>query len=384
MSTTPTAPPTDTAADPAAIYAARLHRAQAALHAHGLDYLFVGPSADLFYLTGLDVHQGDRMVLLVVHQEGPANLVMPRFEAEAVTNLPAQIHLAPWDEQDNPVTLVTRLMQVPGGANECTVAVSDKLLAGFLLRLQAALPRAAFTNALKVLPPLRLIKDEAEIAGLREAGARADAAFEQFRRLTYVGRTERVLAREIADTLRDHGITADWGPIVGSGPNGAFPHHGYSDRVIEAGDLIVLDFGGHHRGYQADCTRTVAAGRLPEAEAQQVYELVRQGQEAAFQAAKPGITAEALDAVTRDLFTAAGYGQYFSHRLGHGIGLDNKEQPYIVAGNTQVLGPGMAFTLEPGLYLPGRFGVRIEDVVVLHKDGAERMNNTSRELIVVD
>ncbi len=384
MSTTPAAPPTGTAADPTAVYATRLHRAQAALHAHGLDYLFVGPSADLFYLTGLDIHQGDRMVLLVVHQEGPPYLVMPRFEAEAVTNLPPQIHLAPWAEQDNPAMLVTKLMQVPGGGNECTIAVSDKLLAGFLLRLQATLPRAAFTNALKVLPPLRLIKDEAAVAGLRAAGAQADAAFEQFRRLAYVGRTERVLAREIAGILRDHEVEVDWGPIVGSGPNGAFPHHGYSDRVIAAGDLIVLDFGGRYRGYQADSTRTVAAGRLPEDEAQRVYELVRQGQEAAFQAAQPGLTGEALDAVTRNLFTAAGYGPYFSHRLGHGIGLDNKEQPYIVAGNKQVLEPGMAFTIEPGLYLPGRFGVRIEDVVVLHIDGAERMNNTARELIVVD
>jgi Xaa-Pro aminopeptidase len=375
----PEAPP-----DPTAVYAARLHRAQAALHAHGLDYLFVGPSADLFYLTGLDVHQGDRMVLLMVHQEGPAHLVMPRFEADAVQNLPAQIHLEPWGEQDDPAALVKRLTQVPGGADECTVAVGDKLLAGFLLRLQAALPRAAFTNALKVLPPLRLYKDATEVAGLREAGARADAAFAEFRRRPYTGRTERALAREIADALRDHGVVPEWGPIVGSGPNGAFPHHGYSDRVIEAGDLIVLDFGGHHRGYQADCTRTVAAGRLPDEEAQRVYELVRQGQEAAFQAARPGLTAEALDAVTRDLFTAAGYGQYFSHRLGHGIGLDNKEQPFIVGGNKQVLEPGMAFTIEPGLYLPGRFGVRIEDVVVLHADGAERMNNTSRELIVVD
>jgi Xaa-Pro aminopeptidase len=377
-------PPPEAPADPTAVYAARLQRAQAALHAHGLDYLFVGPSADLFYLTGLDVHQGDRMVLLMVHQEGPAHLIMPRFEADAVQHLPPQIHLEPWDEQDDPAALVKRLTGVPGGADECTVAVGDKLLAGFLLRIQAALPRAAFTNALRVLPPLRLYKDEAEVAGLREAGARADAAYEAFRRLRYTGRTERQLAREISDTLRDHDLEVEWGPIVGSGPNGAHPHHGYSDRVIAAGDLIVLDFGGRYRGYQADCTRTVAAGRLPEDEARRVYELVRQGQEAAFQAARPGLTAAALDAVTRDLFTAAGYGQYFSHRLGHGIGLDNKEQPYIVAGNKQVLEPGMAFTIEPGLYLPGRFGVRIEDVVVLHAEGAERMNNTSRELIVVE
>jgi Xaa-Pro aminopeptidase len=377
-------PPPEAPADPTAVYAARLQRAQAALHAHGLDYLFVGPSADLFYLTGLDVHQGDRMVLLMVHQEGPAHLIMPRFEADAVQHLPPQIHLEPWDEQDDPAALVKRLTGVPGGADECTVAVGDKLLAGFLLRIQAALPRAAFTNALRVLPPLRLYKDEAEVAGLREAGARADAAYEAFRRLRYTGRTERQLAREISDALRDHDLEVEWGPIVGSGPNGAHPHHGYSDRVIAAGDLIVLDFGGRYRGYQADCTRTVAAGRLPEDEARRVYELVRQGQEAAFQAARPGLTAAALDAVTRDLFTAAGYGQYFSHRLGHGIGLDNKEQPYIVAGNKQVLEPGMAFTIEPGLYLPGRFGVRIEDVVVLHAEGAERMNNTSRELIVVE
>jgi D-alanyl-D-alanine dipeptidase len=376
---------TGAVADPTAAYAARLRRVQAAMHAHGLDYLFVGPSADLLYLTGLDMHISERLTLLIVHQEGPAHLVLPNFEAAGVGALPMAIRLAPWEEHEDPVALVARLLQTPGGGGEgCTVAVSDRLAGGFLLRLQAALPRAAFTTAHLVLPALRLIKDSAEVALMREAGARADAAFAEFRQLPFTGHTERAMAIQIAEVLRRHELQVEWGPIVGSGPNGASPHHSASDRVIQAGDLIVLDFGGRYRGYNADMTRTVAAGRLPDDEARAVYEHVRAAQEAAAQAARPGITGEALDAVARDHLNASGYGAYFTHRLGHGIGLDAHEPPYIVRGNSQPLAAGMAFSLEPGLYLPGRFGVRIEDIVVLHDGGAERLNNSPRELLVVE
>ena len=375
---------TGTPADPTEAYAARLQRAQAAMHAHGLDYLFVGPSADLLYLTGLDRYISERLLLLIVPQDGPAQLVLPAFEAGGVGPLPGAIHLAPWEEHEDPVALAARLMQTPGGGAGCTVAVGDRLAAGFLLRLQAALPRATFTHANAILPPLRLIKDAAEIALLREAGARADAAFTEFRHLPFIGRTERVVAIQIAEVLRRHELVVEWGPIVGSGPNGASPHHTAGDRVIEAGDLIVLDFGGRYRGYQADMTRTVAAGQLPEDEAHAVHEQVRLAQEAAVQAARPGLAAAALDRVARDQLAATGYGAYFTHRLGHGLGLDAHEHPYIVTGNSQTLQPGMVFSIEPGLYLPGRFGVRIEDIVVLTETGAERLNNSPHELLLVE
>ena len=376
--TTP-APP----ATAAQVYAARLTRAQSLLHANGFDYLFVGPSADLIYLTGIDKHISERMTLLVVHQTGPAYLVVPAFEAGGLPALPDLIHVSPWQEHEDPAALVRRLLEVPGGASACTVAVGDYLAAVFLLRLQAALPWAACTPAQLVLPPLRLIKDEAEVALLREAGARADAAFVEFQQVPFAGRSETDVAGQLAEILRRKGLATPWGPIVASGPNGASPHHTASDRVIQPGDLVVLDFGGVYRGYNADMTRTVAVEHPPEPEALAVYEHVRAAQAAAFQAARPGMTCQALDAIARDLLNAGGYGAYFTHRLGHGIGLDGHEAPYLVTGNTMPLQAGMAFSIEPGLYLPGRFGVRIEDSVVLHADGAESMNNSPRELLTV-
>ena len=370
--------------DDTAVYSARLARVQAALHAKGFDFLFVGPSADLLYLTGLNRHPTERLLLLVVHQEGPAHLIAPAFEVTGLGPLPERVHVDAWSEQDDPVALTAHRMSVPDGGAACTIAVNDALLAGFLLRLQAALPRAAFTVAQKVLPPLRVIKDAAEIAVLREAGARADAAFAEFRQLRFSGQTERAMADEITATLRRHGISNEWGPVVGSGPNGALPHHDAGERVIEAGDLVVLDFGGRYQGYQADMTRTVAVGHMPEGEMRAVYEQVRAAQEAAVQAARPGMVAEELDGVARTALHAGGYSQFFTHRLGHGIGLDTHESPYIVSGNRQVLAAGMAFSIEPGLYLPERFGVRIEDIVVLGPDGAERLNNSPHELLVVE
>ena len=371
------------AATAAQIYTARLTRAQSLLHANGFDYLFVGPSADLIYLTGIDKHISERMTLLVVHQTGPAYLVVPAFEAGGLPALPDLIHVAPWQEHEDPAALVRRLLEVPGGASACTVAVGDYLAAVFLLRLQAALPWAACTPAQLVLPALRLIKDEAEVALLREAGARADAAFVEFQQVPFAGRSETDVAGQLAEILRRKGLATPWGPIVASGPNGASPHHTAADRVIQPGDLVVLDFGGVYRGYNADMTRTVAVEHPPEAEALAVYEQVRAAQAAAFQAARPGMTCQALDAIARDLLNAGGYGRYFTHRLGHGIGLDGHEAPYLVTGNTMPLQAGMAFSIEPGLYLPGRFGVRIEDSVVLHADGAESMNNSPRELLTV-
>jgi Xaa-Pro aminopeptidase len=218
---------------------------------------------------------------------------------------------------------------------------------------------------------------------MAEAGAQADAVFAEIQQMRFSGQSEYQIAEAIAGRLRARGLRIEWGPIVGSGPNGASPHHTASDRIIQPGDLVVLDFGGVLNGYNADMTRTVAVGHEPDAEMRRVYELVRQGQEKGVHAAQPGMTGEQLDSVVRDFFTQAGYGQYFTHRLGHGIGLDAHEPPYLVQGGQQVLAPGMAFTVEPGLYLKGRFGVRIEDTVVLTSTGARRMNNAPRELVIV-
>jgi Xaa-Pro aminopeptidase len=370
-------------------YAARLAKARALMHTHALDYLVVGPSADLLYLLGARNHPSERLALLLVPQEGPAHMVLPAFEAPVLPSLPSDVHVTTWGESDNPARIAATLIASgvsshPGGA-QLTIGVSDRIWAVFLLRLQAELPRAAFTTASHVLSALRLLKSEAEIALLKESGRRADEVFTEIIGRPFAGRTELAIAQEIAELLKDRGLALDHPPIVGSGPNSASPHHQPGERVIKPGDAVVLDFGGTLEGYYSDITRTVFVGEAPQAgsEEARVYELVAAAQDAAVRAARPGMPCEALDAVARDIITEARYGDYFNHRLGHGIGLDGHEPPYLVRGNSQVLQPGMAFSIEPGVYLPGKFGVRVEDSVVLRQDGAERFNNVTREMVVV-
>ncbi|HEY0069527.1 MAG TPA: Xaa-Pro peptidase family protein [Chloroflexia bacterium] len=371
------------------LHSERLAHARAQLRAHGLDYLVVGPSADLNYLTGITNRPSERLAALLLPQEGPAYVVLPAFEAPTLPTLPPDVQVVPWGESDNPArllaSLVARPTGHPGGAHY-TIGVSDRLWAVFLLRLQVELPRSMFTPAGSVLNTLRQVKSPAELALLEAAGAASDRVFEKIVGRPFVGRTELDAAEEIAQLLKAEGVQVEGLPIVASGPNSASPHHHAGGRVIEQGDAVVLDFGGPLQGYYCDITRTVFAGTAPEnnSEMERVYNLVHAGQEAAVRAARPGMTCEQLDSVARDLFVEAGYGQYFMHRLGHGIGLDGHEPPYLVQGNLTPLEAGMAFSIEPGLYLPGRFGVRIEDIVYLTAQGAVRCNHAPRDITVVE
>lgn len=370
------------------LYGQRLTHARAQLRAHALDFLVVGPSADLLYLLGAHSRPSERMSLLLLPQEGPAYMVAPAFEVPTLPPLPPDVQVIAWGEADNPARMVASLVagqgSRPGGAH-CTLGVSDRLWSVFLLRLQTELPRAMFTSGEIVLTALRQIKSPWEIALLSQSGAAADSVFAEIIQEPFAGRTEADLAREIAARLKTHGLVVEGTPIVASGPNSASPHHFTGARVMQAGDVVVLDFGGTLGGYYSDITRTVFVGAAPQenSEEERVYNLVVGAQEAAFRAARPGMACEQLDSVARDLLTAAGYGQYFMHRLGHGIGLDGHEPPYLVQGSITPLQAGMAFSLEPGLYLPGKFGVRIEDTVYLTADGAVRANNATREMVVV-
>ncbi len=368
-------------------YAQRLTQARALMHAAGLDYLLIGPSADLLYLLGADNRPSERLTLLLLPQEGPAYVVLPTFEAATLPDLPQEVQVTTWDESANPARIAATLLVAgsgvgPGGMH-CTVGVSDRLWSIFLIRLQAELPRAAFTSASTVLTSMRQIKSPEEISLLAASGAVADRAFEQIVRRPFIGRQEIEIAREIAALLKDGGLDVEGVPIVASGPNSASPHHHAGERAIEQGDAIVLDFGGTYQGYFSDITRTVFAGEPPGAEEAHVYSLVAAAQDAAVTSAHPGMTCEGLDAVARGILAEAGYGQYFSHRLGHGIGLEGHEPPYMVEGNKAPLQANMAFSVEPGLYIPGKLGVRIEDTVVLEEDGARRLNNVLREIVVV-
>ncbi|MEO3784274.1 Xaa-Pro peptidase family protein [Actinocorallia sp. B10E7] len=359
----------------------RLAAVREAVADEGLGAVLLTPGPDLRYVSGYDAHALERLTCLAVPAEGGPFLVVPRLELPAAQASPAGrlgLEFVPWEETEDPYALVAA--RLPGTG---AVAVADQMWAAMVLRLRDAMPGVRQVAAGGVMRRLRMRKSTAEVEALREAGAAIDRVHAMVPGFLRPGRTEREVGRDIAEAILAEGhVSVDF-VIVGSGPNGASPHHELSDRVIEAGDPVVVDIGGTMpSGYCSDSTRTYAVG-APPAEFQEYYGVLLEAQEAAVRAVRPGVTPEAVDAAARDLIAKAGYGEYFVHRTGHGIGLQTHEDPYIVAGNTEPLEPGMAFSVEPGIY-PGAHGARIEDIVVCTEDGAERMNATSRELIVVE
>ena len=262
------------------------------------------------------------------------------------------------------------------------MAVSDRLWAVHLLGLERATRSVRLRSASALLAPLRAVKDPGEVELLQVAAAAADRAFDRVVTHPFAGRTERDIASDLATMLVEEGHDTALFTIVGSGPNGASPHHEPTDRVIERGDAVVMDFGGRRRGYSSDITRTVCVG-APTGEMSGVYDVVRRAHREAFDLAGPGVPAEDVDRAARDVISEAGFGDDFIHRTGHGIGLEEHEDPYIVSGNAEPLLPGNAFSIEPGVYLRGRFGVRIEDIVVVTDDGVRSLNRATRDPVVV-
>ncbi|MBX6766782.1 MAG: aminopeptidase P family protein [Actinomadura rubrobrunea] len=360
----------------------RLDRVREAADRAGLGAVLLTPGPDLRYVTGYDAHQLERLTCLVVPASGDPFLVVPRLELPAAQASPAgrlDVEMVPWDETDDPYALVAS--RLPRGIAK--VAVADRMWAVMALRFRAALPGAEQVPAGGVMRELRMRKSPAEIAALREAGAAIDRVHRRVPELLKPGRTEREVGRDIADAIIAEGHATVEFVIVGSGPNGANPHAELSDRVIRPGEPIVVDIGGAMpSGYCSDSTRNYCIGEPP-AEYRAYYRVLQEAQQAACDAVRPGVTPEAVDAAARDIISAAGYGEHFFHRTGHGIGLEAHEDPYIVAGNTEPLEPGMAFSIEPGIY-PGPHGARIEDIVVCTDDGCERLNTSPRGLIVVD
>ena len=363
-------------------FAGRLDRARDALVQAGLDALLVTPGADLRYLTGYDAIALERLTCLVLPAGGAPALVVPALEelaaqASAVSTL--DVEIMPWQESQDPVALVTEIL----GSGVCTVALDERMWAEKVLAFRAAMPQARQVLAGPVLRELRMRKSPAEVQALRSAGAAIDRVHAQMGRWLRVGRTERAVGADIAAAIISEGHARVDFVIVGSGPNGASPHAEVSDRVLQAGDTVVVDIGGTtEAGYCSDETRTYSLGNPP-TDVSSYYGVLLRAQQAACEHARPGVSAESVDAAARDIIAAAGYGQGFLHRTGHGIGLETHEEPYIVAGNTTVLEPGMTFSIEPGIYLPGRHGARIEDIVAITQDGSERLNLAPRELSVL-
>jgi Xaa-Pro aminopeptidase len=386
-----------TATIPPQRYAERLERASKAAANVGVGALLIGVGADLRYLAGYGAMPLERLTLLVV-PSGPASpitLIAPRLEATPARACPAAtigaVTVATWEETEDPMDLVATVLARSSGHDAApidAVAVSDGMRAAFVLRLQRVLPDASFSLASAVLRELRMRKDAEEIALLRDAAHAADRVVAQIAAGPLVGRTEADVAHEVRDRLvaEGHESSAFW--IVASGPNSASPHHLAGDRVLRAGEPVVIDIGGVLGGYGSDITRTVwidggDPAQGPDPEFLRLYTVLHDAQAAATAAVRPGISAEAVDAVARDAIAAAGFGEFFIHRTGHGIGLEGHEDPYLVAGNREPLDVDMAFSIEPGIYLPGRFGARIEDIVVCGEDGPIVLNEMTRDLLVV-
>ena len=353
-----------------ASFADRRKRAAARLSADDFGALLVSPGADLAYLAGYHLFTSERLTCLVLDRAGKATLVCPAFEAPRAAVAAPDLERATWEETDDPYAIVASLVP-PTGA----LAAADQMWASFLLKLQEALPHREFRVASLITRELRMRKDAIEVDALRAVSESADRAYARILDCPFAGRSEREIGTDLAKLLRAEGHDEVGFTIVGSGPNGASPHHEAGDRRIVAGDTIVLDFGGAMRGYRSDITRTVHVGKTAGSEEQKVHDVVRRAQEAGYAAARKDATAESVDAAARQVIDDAGYGKFFIHRTGHGIGLDGHEHPYLVRGNRERLEPGMAFSIEPGIYFPGRFGVRIEDVAVIDNDGSARPLN---------
>ncbi|WP_433527916.1 M24 family metallopeptidase [Micromonospora sp. CA-263727] len=359
----------------------RLAAAQRATADAGLDALLLSPGSDLRYLTGYHAHAGERLTLLVLPAEGEPTLIVPTLERPAAEAAPdTGVRIVDHADGTDPYPLVTAALGGPVGA----VGLADRMWAEQVLALRATLPDARQRLASEVLRELRIHKSPAEVAALAEAGAAIDTVHARMGEWLRPGRTEVEVAADIAAAIRAAGhVTVDF-VIVAAGPNGASPHHGTADRPIGVGEPVVVDIGGTMpSGYRSDCTRTYVAGGRPPADFLDYYAVLWDAQRSAVAAVRPGVSAAAVDAAAREPIDAAGYGDGFLHRTGHGIGLDGHEEPYVVAGNDRPLAAGMAFSVEPGIYLAGRHGARIEDIVVCTTDGVRRLNTTPTELIAL-
>ena len=363
---------------------ARLHRAAEIVAESAIDAIVLTPGADLRYLTGYDAHLSERLTCLVIPGGGEPALIAPTLERALAAGCVAGelgVPIRAWDETEDPAALVAQI--VPrSGEKRRSIAVADRMWAQHLFGIHAALPDAKLTSAATIMAAMRMVKSAEEIETLARAGAAIDEVHAQMEQWLRVGRTEHEVAQDIAAAILASGhVSADF-TIVGSGPNGASPHHEYSERVIEVGDVVVVDIGGTMPdGYCSDSTRTYTVAGEPSAQVVEFYDVLQSAQEAAVRFVRPGVAAEDIDATAREIITTGGFGEQFLHRTGHGIGLEGHEHPYIVEGNGRPVESGMAFSIEPGIYLEGLYGARIEDIVVCTDDSVRLLNQSDRSLI---
>lgn len=354
----------------------RVRRLQVLMEDDGVDMVLLSVGADLPYFTGYEAMPSERLTVLVVRPEGEPTLLVPKLEAPRVEQ--GQFEVIPWAETEDPIDLAS------AAETPSLVAVGDHMWSVFLVGFQQRWPHANWTPASALTSRLRISKDADEIEALRHAAHAVDRVMARIpSEVRFVGRTEDTVARQIQEMTVEEGHDVAEFAIVGAGPNGASPHHKPGDRVIREGDLVVCDFGGRWSGYFSDSTRTFSVGEPSPTQAE-VHEVVLAANEAGRAAVAAGVPCQEVDRAARSVVAEAGFGEFFIHRTGHGIGLEVHEHPYMVEGNDLPLESGMTFSIEPGIYMPGQFGVRIEDIVACEDDRADTLNLSERRLVGVD
>jgi len=361
----------------------RCGRAQALMKDAEIDWLFVPICTDLRYLTGYTAIPLERLTLFMVPRDGTATFLMPQFEVSKLEREGYSVYydVCGWEETQDPYGLLTEIV---GRTGRGKIAVSDTLWSIFLLGMQKVLPASTFVSATPVMNELRLRKDQQEIDSLVELGRRMDRVVADVADLKFAGRSEHEVGWDIFMLVKEHGLAPTRSGGVASGPNTASAHHMGGDRVIQEGDPIWIELGqgGNWNGYIADETRAFSVGE-PSEEFRRVHEVVKRAQQAARECIRPGLACQEVDRTARRIITEAGFGQYFTHRVGHGLGLDVHEDPYMVEGNERRLEPGMVFSVEPGVYLPGKFGIRIEDIMYVTESGAGNLYTATHDYVIV-
>lgn len=358
-------------------FATRMERARSALGDVGVDALCLSVGSDLPYLTGYRAMPLERLTMLVVRTDGEAVLVVPGLEAPRVDTANGTFSVRPWSETEDPIAIVSDLLVGTG-----RVAIGDETWSRFVLALQHAKEDRSWLPAGDLMRRLRIVKSPAEIAALRAAARTVDGVADQMATVQFSGRSELDVSREFTERTIADGHDEVLFAIVASGPNGASPHHEPTGRIIQHGDAVVVDFGGRQAEYASDTTRMFVVGEAPYG-FDAAYEVMRAAHSAATAHVQPGVTASSIDAVARMVIEEGGYGELFIHRVGHGIGMDTHEHPYLVEGNDEVIEAGMAFSIEPGIYVPDEWGMRLEDIVAVTETGVESLNRSDRSIRIV-
>lgn len=363
------------------IYTERMEKVKSRLQELGLQGVILFPSPNLYYLTGFHTFPGERLLISILPVEGEPFFFAPKLYESQIRQDTEVAEIITWTDEENAYDKLRVLMERKG-LLKGKYAIDDTTWAVQLLGMMAVLPQLEFAPMGNLLASLRLLKTADEIEKIREASRIVDTVIEAVRKTIQPGMTEIELAAFMEFEMRKAGSAGpSFETIVGSGPNSALPHYSAGERRFQNGDFVVLDFGAIYQGYCSDTTRTLCIG-TPTARMAEVYQIVKEAQELGVRTVKPGIKASEVDNAVRQYITEHGYGEYFTHRTGHGLGLEVHEDPYISGISEMILQPGMVFSIEPGIYLEGEFGVRIEDIVVVTETGCERLNHFSRELTV--